>query len=137
MNTPGNQKYGIGLSKDELKEMKWEDIKLNGAYEGDNPIKTTIDDVNGVLALYLNENKKTYKVTFMSSEKVNKNQLILFKKNLEDTFLIHFDTNKVKKNHFYKYKDELYFSYIEDSIGIDHYAFSFSMTDKELLNVDL
>ena len=67
-----DREHGVDMPKDTVKEMKWEDIKLHGAYEGDNPVKAKIDDVNGVLALYLTKNKKTYKVTFMSSEKVNK-----------------------------------------------------------------
>ena len=132
-----DQEQRVVVDKDSIINMDWSDIKLNELHEGATPLQTKISDVDGILARYGNENSRTYKVTFMSNNNLNKNQIRLFRKNLEDSFEIQFDTNSVRKNHFYKYKDNLYFSYIEDSLDIDHYAFSFSMTDKELQNSNI
>lgn len=115
-----------------INEINLNDIELGQFYNGQTTIKASVYNVKGVFAISLLPDNRAYKKAFMSNKKISKDIVLNFKTNLEINFNIELDRNSVKKDHYYKYVNNLYYSYIEDSISQDHFAISFSITDREL-----
>jgi predicted DNA-binding ArsR family transcriptional regulator len=115
-----------------LTELNLTEIELSKSYSGETTVHGSVSNVKGVLVISLSDDSKVYKLAFMSNGKISKNAVKYFKVNVEKDFNIRLDTNAIKKDHYYKYANNLYYSFIADSIAQDHYAISFSITDREL-----
>ena len=115
-----------------LVELNLSEIELSRSYHGETTISGSVSNVKGVLVISLLPDNRAFKKAFMSNEKISKNDVEYFKVNVENKFNIKLDTNAIKKYHYYKYANNLYYSFIADSITQDHYAISFSVTDREL-----
>lgn len=115
-----------------MAELNLSEIELSKSYHGETTITGSVSNVKGVLVISLLPDNRAFKIAFMSNEKISKNIVNIFKVNVENDFNIKLDTNSIKKYHYYKYANNLYYSFIADSIAEDHYAISFSITDREL-----
>ena len=116
----------------QMVELNLSEIELSKSYHGKTTITGSVSNVKGVLVISLLPDNRAFKMAFMSNKKISKNDLEYFKVNLENNFNIKLDTNAIKKYHYYKYANNLYYSFIADSIAQDHYAISFSITDRIL-----
>jgi hypothetical protein len=122
----------IEKEKDTIRQVIVKGIELGEIYEGETPIFTTLADIEGVIAISLLDDKRVYKMAFLSNRKISAYDVASFKMNVENKYNIKFSENSVYKNHFYNYSNNLYYSYIESYIDTDHYSISFSITDQEL-----
>jgi hypothetical protein len=106
--------------------------ELSKIYQGDTTLFTTVADVDGVISIDMLKDKRVYKIAFMSNKVLSELEIASFKKSIENNYNINLEENTVYKNHFYKYSDNIYYSYIENQIEKNSYSISFSITDKNL-----
>lgn len=111
-------------------------IELGQVYNGETTLFTSVGDKEGVISVSLLEDKRVFKIAFMSNKVLSTYDIASFRKNIENNYHIQLKENAVYKNHFYNYSENLYFSYIENSIENDSYSISFSITDKNLFKLN-
>jgi hypothetical protein len=122
----------LTLSSDSIITVSLKGAELSKIYQGDTTLFTTVADVDGVISIDMLKDKRVYKIAFMSNKVLSELEIASFKKSIENNYNINLEENTVYKNHFYKYSDNIYYSYIENQIEKNSYSISFSITDKNL-----
>lgn len=125
----------ISKDSDSTQAIALKGAELGKVYEGEATLFTTVAEVEGVISISLLEDKRIYKIAFMSNKMLSDFEIASFKKSIESNYHIQLAENKIYKKNYYNYSENIYYSYIENRLEKNSYSISFSITDKNLIKL--